>query len=315
MNAPHHQGMLNLGYRLRPSILFLLFTEVMLKLSRSSVSLWLFAGGLAISNLACSRASSLSQGTATPEPKTSVAAVSRPAAKPAKEPQNEAYQLAIDKAQSAKSMSQSVQSAEDWKLVASRWQQAIALLKQLPKADPNKKLANQKLAEYQRSLASALNRADQTGKDRGETLESRIVVDEPISEATAQANASGLGGSYRARIKYRQSRIPVIDVLFNGTNGSRQFEMMVDTGASGTMITPDMATELGAKIVGSTTGMTPAGQTEFAVGMIKSIRVGTRVIRNVPVTIGPVRLLGHDFFGSCDLSIKQETIEFQQCSG
>ncbi|PSB16559.1 hypothetical protein C7B65_21330 [Phormidesmis priestleyi ULC007] len=285
----------------------------MLNSSRSSVSLWLFAGVLSVSSLACSRASSFSQGSSsTPEPKASAAVVSKPAAKSAKVSQSENYQLAIDKAQSAKSMSQSVQSAEDWKLVASRWQQAIALLKQVPKADPNKKLANQKLAEYQRSLASAQNRADQTGRDRGETLESKIVIDTPISDATAQASASSSGGSYRARIKYRQSRIPVIDVLFNG---SRQFEMMVDTGASGTMITPDMAVELGAKIVGSTTGMTPAGQTEFAVAMIKSIRVGTRIIRNVPVTIGPVRLLGHDFFGGCDLSIKQETIEFQQCSG
>ena len=284
----------------------------MLKSSRSNVSLGLLAGVLSIGNLACSRADSLSQGRSSPEPKASIAAVSSPAAKPEKEPPNEAYQLAIDKAQSAKSMSQSVQSADDWKLVASRWQQAISLLKQVPKSDPNKKLAEQKLAEYQRGLEAAQNRADRTGKDRGETLESKIVVDTPLADATAEANLSGTGGVYRARIKYRQSRIPVIDVLFNG---SRQFEMMVDTGASGTMITPDMAQELGAKILGTATAMTPAGQTEVAVGLIKSIRVGTRIIRNVPVTIGPVRLLGHDFFGSCDLSIKQETVEFQQCGG
>ena len=290
----------------------------MLKSSRSSVFLWLVVGALSVSSLACSRADSLSQGSSSipvSEPKAAVTVNPKPAAKSAKVPQSEAYELAIDKAQSAKSMSQSVQSADDWKLVASRWQQAIMLLKQVPKADPNKKLANQKLVEYQRSLASAQSRADRTGKDRGETLESKIVVDTPLADAMAEPNVSSSGGGYRARIKYRQSRIPVIDVLFNGTNGSRQFEMMVDTGASGTMITPDMATELGAKIVGSTIGMTPAGQTEFAVGLIKSIRVGNRIIRNVPVTIGPVRLLGHDFFGSCDLSIKQETIEFQQCSG
>ena len=283
----------------------------MLKSSRSSVSLWLVVGALSVSSLACSRADSLSQGSSSipvSEPKAAVTVNPKPAAKSAKVPQSEAYELAIDKAQSAKSMSQSVQSADDW-------QQAIMLLKQVPKADPNKKLANQKLVEYQRSLASAQSRADRTGKDRGETLESKIVVDTPLADAMAEPNVSSSGGGYRARIKYRQSRIPVIDVLFNGTNGSRQFEMMVDTGASGTMITPDMATELGAKIVGSTIGMTPAGQTEFAVGLIKSIRVGNRIIRNVPVTIGPVRLLGHDFFGSCDLSIKQETIEFQQCSG
>jgi hypothetical protein len=309
MDCPDRQGMLGLGER-RPYSLF--FAEFMLKLSRSGISLWLFAGVLSLNSLACSRADSLSQSTSPP--KSSPVAAASPAAKSVEEPQSEAYQLAIDKAQSAKSMSQSVQSADDWKLVASRWQQAIALLKQVPKADPDKKFANQKLAEYQRSLALAQSRADWTGHDRGETLESKIVVDTPLTDAMREANASGVGGggSYRARIKYHQSRIPVIDVLFNG---SRQFDMMVDTGASGTMITPDMAQALGAKIVGSTTGMTPAGQTEFAVGMIKSIRVGTRVIRNVPVTIGPVRLLGHDFFGSCDLTIKQETIEFQQCSG
>lgn len=310
MDCPDRQGMLSLGER-RPYSLF--FAEFMLKLSRSGISLWLVAGVLSFSSVACSRANSLNQGTSAP-PKSSPVAIASPAAKSVKSPQSEAYQLAIDKAQSAKSMSQSVQSADDWKLVASRWQQAIGLLKQVPKADPNKKFANQKLAEYQRSLALAQSRADQTGRDRGETLESKIVVDAPLTDAMREANASGVGGggSYRARIKYRQSRIPVIDVLFNG---SRQFDMMVDTGASGTMITPDMAQALGAKIVGSTTGMTPAGQTEFAVGMIKSIRVGTRVIRDVPVTIGPVRLLGHDFFGSCDLTIKQETIEFQQCAG
>ncbi len=311
MDCPDREGILSLGER-RPYSLS--FAEFMLKLSRSGISLWLVAGVLSLNSLACSRANSLSQSTSAP-PKSSPVAAASPAAKSVKAPQSEAYQLAIDKAQSAKSMSQSVQSADDWKLVASRWQQAIALLKQVPKADPNKKFANQKLAEYQRSLALAQSRADQTGRDRGETLESKIVVDAPLTDAMREANASGVGdggSSYRARIKYRQSRIPVIDVLFNG---SRQFDMMVDTGASGTMITPDMAQALGAKIVGSTTGMTPAGQTEFAVGMIKSIRVGTRVIRDVPVTIGPVRLLGHDFFGSCDLTIKQETIEFQQCSG
>ena len=301
--------MLGLGDR-RPYSLF--FAQFMLKLSRSGISLWLVAGVLSLNSLACSRANSLSQSTSPP--KSSPVAAASPAEKSVKEPESEAYQFAIDKAQSAKSMSQSVQSADDWKLVASRWQQAIALLKQVPKADPNKKFVNQKLAEYQHSLTLAQSRADQTGNDRGETLESKIVVDTPLTDAPREASASGVGdgSSYRARIKYHQSRIPVIDVMFNG---SRQFDMMVDTGASGTMITPDMAQALGAKTIGTTTGMTPAGRIEVAVVMLQSIRVGTRVIRNVPVTIGPVRLLGHDFFGSCDLTIKQETIEFQQCSG
>ena len=108
MDCPDRQGMLGLGER-RPYSLF--FAEFMLKLSRSGISLWLFAGVLSLNSLACSRADSLSQSTSPP--KSSPVAAASPAAKSVEEPQSEAYQLAIDKAQSAKSMSQSVQSADD----------------------------------------------------------------------------------------------------------------------------------------------------------------------------------------------------------
>jgi predicted aspartyl protease len=285
----------------------------MLNLSRAA--LLCLSGVLALSHLACSQISQRKgEGvSAAPETKSSPTSQTQKTA-PAKpqsvqnKTQSEDYALALDKAQSAKSMSQSVQTAEDWNLVASRWKQAIALLKQVPKSDPNKKSADQKLGEYQQNLALAERRSTQISRDRGPTLDSGISVDSAIAENIAP---SAPGGTHRATIKYRQSRIPVIDVVFNGT---RQFEMMVDTGASGTMITPDMAEELRATIIGTTTAMTPAGPTEVAIGQIKSIQVGGHVVRNVRVAIGPVRLLGHDFFDSCDISIKQDVVEFQQCS-
>lgn len=287
--------------------------NLMLNSSRSSTVLLCLLGALALGSSACN-----STQTSEPNRDTSAAPISKSVAaevkkvatpvQPAKS-QSQAYQLALDKAQSAKSMSQSVQAAEDWTLVVSRWKQAIALLKQVPKSDPNKKLATQKLTEYQQNLAIAQRRSSQTGKDRGTTLESGISIDTPVSENLAASSSSG---NYRARIKYRQSRIPVIDVVFNG---NRQFEMMVDTGASGTMITPNMARELQAKIVGKTIAMTPAGPTEITIGMIKSIQVGGRIVRDVTVAIGPVNLLGHDFFSECDISIRQEVVEFQQCFG
>ncbi|KAM3115506.1 retropepsin-like aspartic protease family protein [Phormidesmis sp. 146-33] len=286
----------------------------MLNLSRSAVLLSL-SGVLAFSNLACSQSQRKNEAvSAAPEAKSSPASQTQKPAKPqAARPdaqnnvQSNAYSLALDKAQSAKSMSQSVQTAEDWNLVASRWKQAIALLKQVPKSDPNKKSVNQKLGEYQRNLDIAQSRSTQISQDRTPTMESGISVDTAIAENIAPAAP---GGTHRARIKYRQSRIPVIDVMFNGT---RQFEMMVDTGASGTMITPDMAEELRATILGTARAMTPAGPTEVAIGQIKSIQVGGRVVRNVRVAIGPVRLLGHDFYDGCDISIKQNVVEFQQC--
>lgn len=297
----------------------------MLKLSRSALLLCL-ASVTALNSFACSSvqnsskanqsASAASQAQSSTDSKAGKAVLTKapqptiaatPKARATQK--NEAYQLALDKAQSAKSMSQSVQSAEDWNLVASRWQQAITLLKQVPKSDPNQKLARQRLVEYQRNLAIAQSRSTQTKKDRTVTLDPGISIDTPIAESLAAASAPK--GTYRALIKYRQSRIPVIDVMFNG---KRQYEMMVDTGASGTMITPDMAEELQAKFIGTTTAMTPAGPTEVEVGLIQSIQVGNHVIRNVPVLVGPVNLLGQDFFDKCDIAIKRDVVEFQQCS-
>jgi hypothetical protein len=47
-----------------------------------------------------------------------------------------AFELGLDKAASAYSISQSAQSVEDWKLVASQYQEAIALLKQIERPSP-----------------------------------------------------------------------------------------------------------------------------------------------------------------------------------
>jgi predicted aspartyl protease len=289
------------------SIYLSYFFKAMRQLARSSAFLSVLLGVLVFSNAACTPQPQAkppeAKSIARPSPSPKVA--KKPKAKPTADPR---YKLALDKAESAKSISQSAQSPEDWNLVVSRWQEAVKLLKQLPTKDPHKKLANQKLADFQASLATAQTRASRSGKEQVATLDPGIVVDAPISEGgTAAPETTGI---HQAMIKYRQSRIPVIGVIFNG---SQQFDMMVDTGASGTMITPDMADALNVEIVGSATAMTPAGPTELDIGLIKSIRVGGRIVRNVQVSIGPVRLLGHDFFGNCDLSIKQNVVEFGQC--
>ena len=55
---------------------------------------------------------------------------------------------------------------------------------------------------------------------------------------------------------------------------------------------------------------------EFSVGYVDSIEVGGAVIKNVPVAIAPspeleVGLLGHDFFGDYDVTIKRDLVEFR----
>lgn len=53
------------------------------------------------------------------------------------------------------SLAQSAQSRDDWALVASRWERAIALLEQVPDQAPEQAQAEQRLATYRRSFTQA----------------------------------------------------------------------------------------------------------------------------------------------------------------
>lgn len=116
---------------------------------------------------------------------------------------------------------------------------------------------------------------------------------------------------FQAKIKRRAGGTPVIDVVFNG---NKTFEMIVDTGASGTLITQRMATALGVKPVGiQRAGIADGSVVEFPIGRLQSIGVGGALIRNVEVAIArqmEIGLLGHDFFGNYDVKIKKDVVEF-----
>ncbi|MGG6269883.1 retropepsin-like aspartic protease family protein [Leptolyngbya sp. AN03gr2] len=233
-----------------------------------------------------------------------------PSAKPVQE---DFYQTALDRAASARSISQSAQSPEDWQLVASRWKNAIAALKRVPKSDRNHKLATQKLSEFNQALAKAEDRAANTGKEKIAAQDPGIRVDRRMSAEELSTIAAQKEKGIRVPIKYRKNRIPVIDVVFNG---NQRFEMMVDTGASATMITQEMARRLGVRVVGETQAMTAAGITTVQIAVVQSMSVAGSTIREVPVSIGPldVGLLGHDFFGDCTISIDRDYVEFRQCN-
>ena len=128
------------------------------------------------------------------------------------------------------------------------------------------------------------------------------------------ANQPASGGNqkvFQAKIKRRAGGTPVIDVIFNG---NKTFEMIVDTGASGTLITQRMATALGVRQVGTgRAGIADGSVVEFPIGLVRSIRVGGAAIQNVEVAISKqmeIGLLGHDFFGNYDIKIKKDVVEF-----
>lgn len=119
--------------------------------------------------------------------------------------------------------------------------------------------------------------------------------------------------TYRATIKRRIQGIPVIDVTFNG---NQTYEMIVDTGASGTLITLPMANALRIQAVGvATASIADGSQVKFPVGIIKTMAVGGAVVKDIPVAIAEkmdIGLLGHDFFGGYDVKIRQNVVEFQR---
>ncbi|MEA5595593.1 retropepsin-like aspartic protease [Rivularia sp. UHCC 0363] len=129
----------------------------------------------------------------------------------------------------------------------------------------------------------------------------------PIQEDSRQAMV------FRAPIKRRIGGTPIIDVTFNG---KRQFEMIVDTGASGTVITQQMASSLGVSTVGKAKANTASAQSvEFPIGYVDSIEAGGVKVKKVAVAIAGSELenglLGHDFFGNYDITIKSNVVEFR----
>lgn len=111
-------------------------------------------------------------------------------------------------------------------------------------------------------------------------------------------------------IKRREANIAVIEVVFNNQH---PFEMLLDTGASGTAVTAEMAEVLQVQVEGTTLVSTAGGVIQAGVGQVNSIAAGGITIQNVDVVVVPnlpIGLLGQDFFGNYDLVIKQNSIEF-----
>lgn len=117
---------------------------------------------------------------------------------------------------------------------------------------------------------------------------------------------------FRIPIKRRAAKTPVIDVTFNDRY---TFEMILDTGASATVITQEMANSLKLKQTGEATFQIADGsEIKLVTSKVRSISVNGAVANNVEVAIAKaanVGLLGHDFFGNYNVRILENAIELQ----
>lgn len=308
---------------------------VMLKLPHFRATILLLSGTLAFASVACSSinpsqqvksvstspaASEAANSPASPKPVATTAVSQNTSRVPS------LYERALDSAQSAATITQSAQSADDWNLALSRWRQAVDLLQAVPKSSPYYAIAKSKIAQYQRYLTYAQKQAIRPNRQGASTTAVGIPC-----QATDCANApnttlnsasptpvmdSKLSASnpqvFIARIKRRMGGTPIIDVIFNGKH---TFEMIVDSGASATVITPAMAARMGVRPETVVIANTASDKSvKFGAGKVQSIAVEGAVVKNVQVAIAgsglDTGLLGQDFFSNYDIWMKQDIIEF-----
>lgn len=287
--------------------------SAMIKHSPIGAFIWVLAASLSVLSFGCNtEETSTNIGTSIPPTPTAAATPAKPAtppkasAKPASPPVDEetakaTYERALDAAYSAATIAQSAQSPEDWNLVETQWQQAVEMLKTVPTGSAVHQQAQTKISEYQDN-AGVAKQQSQVAKNRPKPEEGMVV-----------RNLGSLNASFfSVPIVRRLGGTAVINVTFNG---ERSYPMIVDTGASGTVITAGMATTLGVDAHGAMQASTPSAKNvTFEVGKVNSIEVGGATIRNVTVAIAPqldVGLLGQDFFSNYDVTVKQDVVEFR----
>lgn len=293
----------------------------MINRRRSTGVLLLLSGTLTFLSVACSSTNIVKPTSPGSKPDSNSISVSPAANQPpshqpvAKTTTANTYQQAIDFAQSAINISQSAQSIEDWNLVIDRWKQAIALLKTIPPSSSDRAIAMTKLAEYQHYLSLTQNRLANLQLSSPDAI---AAANSPkaaaFAESIAQSQLSPENQPvFVATIKRRISRTPVVDVTFNGKH---TFEMILDTGASTTVITPEIAAKIGVRQDRVMIADTASDKrVKFGAGQVQSITVGGAVAENVQVAIASssalnTGLLGQDFFSRYDVWIKQNVVEF-----
>ena len=305
--------------------------------SLDRAAILLLSGTLALINVGCSQVNSLWSFNEQPEPVASLTPST--ADEPADDPEpvptpisqpplsaKDTYERGLDAAYSAASLGQSAQSPEDWQLVMIRWQEAIKLLKGVPSSSPYHAIAQSKIAEYQRNLGIAQQQASRpSGPSRTIVATAPGTVALPLTPspsktpvtpgaATPSKTNTANPQVIKVSIKRRAGQTPVIDVTFNG---GQTFEMIIDTGASGTVITQAMAQSLGVVREGEVTANTASGKgIKFSTGKVESIAVEGIVAKDVRVAIGgpdlELGLLGQDFLGNYDVWIRKDVVEFHQ---
>lgn len=255
---------------------------------------------LAISATACTSQPTVSQSN-LPQPSSSPNPTLPPSQKPIIQNDEDIYQQALNKADGAKTIGQSVASKDDLFLATQNLQDSVAMLKSISPTSSQYILATKVLPKYEQQLKIARQKA------------ARFVRKSPqITVASSQIATISERDSFSMAIHQKLGGVPVIEVTLNDT----KVPMLLDTGASHTLITQAIAQQLQLQASGDSQAKTANGTATFKVATIDRIKFGEGETNHVLVAIGrndlPYGLLGHDVYDGYDLNIKENSIEFRK---
>jgi clan AA aspartic protease (TIGR02281 family) len=263
-------------------------------------SYWWLCLFLAISITACNSSKIATQSI---EPKVAPQVLPAVTNSPPAVRQNEEeiYQQALARADAANTIGQSALSQDDRFLVVHNLEDSVHMLKSIAPNSSEYSQAAKVLPKYERELFIARQKAN--GFHR--KLEPKV-VNPPQIATLPQSN------TFSIPIAEKLGGIPVIEVSFN----SQKVLMLLDTGASRTLITKSIAQRLQLQTTGLATAKTANGTATFSTTTIDKIKFGDGETNDVMVAVGqndlPYGLLGHDVYDGYDLTLKENSIEFHK---
>jgi clan AA aspartic protease (TIGR02281 family) len=235
-------------------------------------------------------------------PPVAATSIASPSPQPVVQNDGELYQQALTKADAANAIGQSALSKDDWFLVTSNLQDSVELLKSISPTSSQYILATKVLPKYEQQLADA--------RQKAASFVSKSPQNSPTSSQVASKSERE---TFSIPIQQKLGGVPVIEVTFNDRY---KVPMLLDTGASRTLITQSVADRMQLQSYGRSQAKTANGTATFGVTTLDKIQFGNGKIQDVQVAIGqndlPYGLLGHDVYDGYDITIKENSIEFRK---
>jgi clan AA aspartic protease (TIGR02281 family) len=232
---------------------------------------------------------------------------------------NDRYQEALNTAAAARAVTETAMAKEDWSLVADRWQESVKLLKMIPKNSINYPLAMKILPQYQQNLSYARQKAinykspSSEQKDLETTKKGNKAEKKDPNIESIKITQVDQSQTFSLPIVAKNNNVPIVEVVINGRD---RVQMMLDTGASKTLLTKGVAERLKLASQGKTTAKTANGNAEFDTVKLDSLEFGSGKVTNLTVAVGDNNLnyglLGHDVYNGYDITLTEDSVQFKK---